>query len=115
MNTKLKIVGGETMAEVIATNVSALTGRTHTRRIVATKPQIDRWRYAGALIQDAMPQLSSSDREFLLTGIVDDEWEAMFGDEFENERGTDGKDHLVPSRNSYHADGIMLDDEDCPY
>jgi hypothetical protein len=31
----------------------------------------------GALIQNAMPYLSSDDREFLMTGITAEEWECM--------------------------------------
>lgn len=36
---------------------------------------------SGVLIQDAFPMLSADQREFLLTGITPDEWNAMFGDE----------------------------------
>lgn len=34
----------------------------------------------GALIQDAFPMLSASDREFILTGTTKKEWDAMFKD-----------------------------------
>jgi hypothetical protein len=30
----------------------------------------------GALIQDAFPQLNASEREFILTGLTDEEWDA---------------------------------------
>lgn len=35
----------------------------------------------GALIQDAFPMLDADQREFLLTGITPDEWDAMFSDD----------------------------------
>lgn len=35
----------------------------------------------GQTIQDAFPYLSADDREFLLTGITPEEWDAIFGEE----------------------------------
>jgi len=32
----------------------------------------------GALIQDAFPMLSASEREFIKTGITDEDWEKAF-------------------------------------
>ena len=37
----------------------------------------------GALIQDAFPYLTSGQRELILTGISDEMWGNMFGDEEE--------------------------------
>jgi hypothetical protein len=37
----------------------------------------------GALIQDAFPYLTSGQRELILTGINDEMWGDMFGDEEE--------------------------------
>ncbi len=34
----------------------------------------------GKTIQDAFPYLSADDREFLLTGITPEEWDAIFGE-----------------------------------
>ena len=42
---------------------------------------LERWRNKEASIQTAFPYLSASDREFIMTGITDDEWEATFGPE----------------------------------
>lgn len=36
---------------------------------------------AGALIQDAFPFLSASEREFLISGIPPDEWDRLFAHE----------------------------------
>lgn len=35
----------------------------------------------GILIQDAFPFLTADEREFMLTGILPEEWDAMFGEE----------------------------------
>ena len=37
----------------------------------------------GALIQDAFPYLTTGQRELMLTGISDEIWDDMFGDEEE--------------------------------
>jgi len=64
--------------------VSAFSGKTHTLDLPITEEQIAMWR-AGFLIQDAMPHLSPSQREFLITGTTPEEWDEMFklGDEDE--------------------------------
>ena len=58
---------------------SILTGKVHARELDVTAEQLDAW-HDGALIQDVMPNLSVSDREFLINGITDEEWAAAFGD-----------------------------------
>ena len=47
--------------------------------IPVTQEQLKLW-HQGALIQDAMPNLSADDREFLMTGATPEEWNAMFPD-----------------------------------
>jgi len=61
------------------TRTSMITGITHTRDLPVTQEQIDRWQNGEALIQDAMPQLSNPDREFVKTGITPEEWIEEFG------------------------------------
>jgi len=58
------------------TRTSPLSGKTRVRNIDVTEEQWTDWE-SGTLIQDAMPHLSASDREFLITGITDDEWNEM--------------------------------------
>lgn len=65
---------------VEVTKKSVLTGIEHTRLINATANEISRWRN-GALIQNALPHLADADREFLMTGITPEEWDAHFGGE----------------------------------
>jgi hypothetical protein len=57
-----------------------MTGNTNTLDIPVTQAQIDAW-HGGALIQDAMPDLTADDREFLMTGMLPDIFDAYFGEE----------------------------------
>ncbi len=58
---------------------SMLTG---VRRIVdmpITAEQFNNWQ-GGMLIQDAMPNLTDAQREFIVSGITTQEWEEAFGE-----------------------------------
>jgi len=57
---------------------SGLTGQWHEMEIDVTDEQIMAWEH-GELIQNAMPNLSPDEREFIKTGITPQEWEAAFG------------------------------------
>lgn len=59
---------------------SILTGKVQTREIPCTISEYTRWLH-GMHIQDAMPNVSAEDREFVLTGITPEEWTAVFGNE----------------------------------
>jgi hypothetical protein len=59
---------------------SRFTGKTNQMDLNITPDQIERWQ-AGELIQNAMPNLSIEEREFLMTGTTPEEWKAVFGDE----------------------------------
>jgi len=43
-----------------------------------TQAQLDSYYIEGKFIQEAFPNLNASDREFILTGVTDEEWEEMF-------------------------------------
>jgi len=45
-----------------------------------TEEQIDRW-MGGELIQNAMPQLSRDECEFLLSGFLPHEWDELMSEE----------------------------------
>lgn len=73
------------------TRTSRLTGVTRTLDIPVDDLQMARWK-GGDLIQHAMPNLSAAEREFILNGIVPEEWTAMgwhgeesYGEEDEGE------------------------------
>ena len=50
------------------------TGQVNTLELDVTQAQLDEWK-SGAFIQDVMPALTPSQREFLMTGIWDDSWD----------------------------------------
>jgi len=62
---------------MIVERVSPFTGEIRKKDLPITQEQLDSWR-SGSLIQKAFPHLNDSDREFILTGISDDEWDEMF-------------------------------------
>jgi len=67
------------------TRKSPLTGITRTKEIDVTIEQILAWE-EGELIQNAMPQLSADDREFIKAGISAEEWDQLFGGSEEAEQ-----------------------------
>ena len=58
---------------------STLSGNKNRMDIDVTLEQINAWR-GGELIQNAMPNVSADEREFIKTGITPEEWENTFGD-----------------------------------
>lgn len=56
---------------------SMLSMEVHEMEINVTHEQIERWE-RGMLIQDAMPHLTASEREFIKTGITPEEWAKTF-------------------------------------
>ena len=66
---------------MLITRTSMLTGVTRTKDINVTQHQLDLW-HNGIYIQDAMPHLEISDREFIKTGITYEEWEEFFNEEY---------------------------------
>ncbi len=64
------------------TKKDPFTGNVNTRHIDATYEQYQAWR-DGALIQDAFPNLSPEDREFIKTGITPESWDEYVGEEEE--------------------------------
>tara|TARA_R110000822_G_scaffold74345_1_gene178634 strand:- start:266 stop:463 length:198 start_codon:yes stop_codon:yes gene_type:complete len=57
---------------------SPLTGELNSREIDICQSQIDAWD-GGMLIQDAMPDVSKDDREFIMSGSTPVDWDKMFG------------------------------------
>lgn len=55
---------------------SMMTGEVRTRRINMTRAQYELWQ-SGTVIQRAMPHLTPSEREFLITGASDEEWDTL--------------------------------------
>ena len=63
------------------------SGVRRTLDLPITEEQLDAWT-SGTLIQKAMPQLSADEREFVMTGVTDQEWSDEFGTDghYGNER-----------------------------
>ena len=60
------------------TRVSPFSNKKTTLELDVTARQIASWE-KGELIQDAMPNLTPAEREFIKTGITPDEWDDIFG------------------------------------
>lgn len=60
------------------TKKSMMTGNLNTMTLNITMSQFEAWK-GGVLIQEAMPDLSPAEREFIMTGTTDEEWKEAFG------------------------------------
>jgi len=60
------------------TRTNPFTGESNTRDLDVTYGQMAAYYDEGLLLQDAFPNLSADDREFIKTGITD--WDEMFAD-----------------------------------
>jgi len=56
------------------TRTSNLTGVTRTMDLNVTQEQLDQYESGDVLIQDVLPHLTPAEREFIMTGITDEEW-----------------------------------------
>ena len=78
------------------TRTSIFTGIERTLDLPITEAQIAEWK-AGGLIQDVMPNLTASQREFIMTGVTDEEWDNEFG----TEEDDDVHDHKGGERKTW--------------
>ena len=62
---------------------SILTGIERSRNIPVNPEDMLNWEAGNINIQEAMPYLNDSDREFILTGITDEEWNQAFAEQEE--------------------------------
>ena len=60
------------------TKTSPVTGKVNHMEIDITPEQHMAW-MKGELIQDAMPNLTNDEREFIMTGYTKEDWEYLFG------------------------------------
>jgi len=65
------------------TKTSPLTGKTNTMEIDVTQEQLDCWARGVDLIQNIMPDLTPAEREFLISGRTQEDWDEMFPPEKE--------------------------------
>ena len=64
---------------------SILTGVERTRNIPVNPDDMAIWQAGLGNVQDLMPYLNDSDREFILSGITDGEWDKVFTEQLEEE------------------------------
>lgn len=83
---------------MLITKTSLLTGIEHTLDIPCTQAQLDIFDNGrGPHIQTVMPNLSADDREFILSGITKEEWNAIsFKSNDENDDNDDDDDDFDP-------------------
>ena len=62
--------------QIVAVRTSPVTGKDNQMVINATHEEFIAW-HEGALIQDAMPNATVDQREFLISGCTPDCWNAM--------------------------------------
>lgn len=62
------------------TKKSILTGKTSTMTLPITQDQLDLYNNTKVNIQDVFPNLDSSQREFIKTGITQEEWDKLILD-----------------------------------
>ena len=73
VDTSLKLLRGKTM---IITKVSMLSKIERSLDLDVTAEEMEAWK-SGMYIQDAMPRLNEHEREFIMTGITQKEWDSM--------------------------------------
>lgn len=61
--------------------ISPLTGEVHEMDLDITPEQLDTYEKFGVLLQDAFPNLTPAQREFIKTGITPEEWYDFFGED----------------------------------
>ena len=66
------------------TRTSWVSGEVNTLDLPVTQEQLDLYA-AGALLQDAFPNLNPDEREFIKSGITAEEWDSLFGGDEEEE------------------------------
>ncbi|MEK9699192.1 MAG: hypothetical protein VW270_25670 [Candidatus Poseidoniales archaeon] len=64
---------------VRVTKKSALTGNHNSMIIPLRQGEIEHWLNSSMLVQDAFPWIAAEVREFLVSGITPEEWDATFG------------------------------------
>lgn len=68
------------LEEFTITRKSIMTGKETTQVMRLRLDDYIRWQ-AGSNIQDCMPYLTPDQREFMMTGITAEEWDAAFKEE----------------------------------
>ena len=65
------------------TRESLASGKTRTKDLPITPAQYIKYIRGEGHVQDIMPDLPPEDREFLISGVTQEEWEELYGKEEE--------------------------------
>jgi hypothetical protein len=93
---------------MLITKKNPITGISNTFDIPVSYQQLAKWE-DGMSIQLAMPNLSSDEREFLITGITPESWDAIFQDDSETEASSS-----LASAESRWLKYLMSNDDEFP-
>lgn len=63
---------------MLITRISPWSGKSNSRDLPVTQEQMDRFARRETVIQNIFPNLSAGDREFILSGYTEDDWDEMF-------------------------------------
>lgn len=66
---------------MLVTRRSIKSGIERTLDLPITEEQMQEWQLGKKLIQEAFPNLTADQREFLRTGMTAEEWDDTFSDE----------------------------------
>jgi hypothetical protein len=66
---------------MLVTRKSMVSGVERSVDLDVTQEQLDRFERGEGHIQDIFPQLTAGQREFIMTGITDEEWDELWPDE----------------------------------
>jgi|TARA_R110002020_G_scaffold362814_5_gene575109 hypothetical protein len=61
------------------TRQSMASGKTRTKDLPITPVQYVKYIRGEGHVQDIMPDLPPEDREFLISGVTQEEWEELYG------------------------------------
>jgi hypothetical protein len=64
---------------MIVTRISSLTGEVHEMDLDITPASLELYDDFGVLLQNAFPNITPAEREFIKTGITPEEWDQYFG------------------------------------
>lgn len=70
---------------MIVKMTSILTNVEHEMDIPVTEKELEEFYNGNELIQDKFPHLTPGQREFLMTGIIDEEWDTFIEEVDDNE------------------------------
>lgn len=69
---------------MLITRKHIFTGKESSMEIPVTQEQLNKWKN-GELIQNAMPNISADQREFLISGMLPGEFDGLFKDDEEED------------------------------